>query len=574
MCGIVGYTGYQNAKNIVIDGLKTLEYRGYDSAGIAFCGDKISVFKTAGSVSKLETMLPDVCAHTAIGHTRWATHGKPNAVNAHPHVSFDGKIAVVHNGVLENCDELRRELADKGINFVSETDSELIAHLIALEDTDDMLRVIERVGNRLKGATTFLAVKRGDDAIYVRRMGASLAIGLGENESFVASDTLAISKHTTKTVVMYDGEYAVLRGGNVEFFKDGKPIRKQPVNIKRIPPKPCSCYMRSEIDEIPAALARTYESANKTLNDGIINTIKKSKRIYLVGCGTAYHAGLYGKILLEKALHIPCEAIPASEFDEVNSPDKNCFIIFITQSGETADTLCALDECKKKKAHTLAITNVAHSSVTYLADNTLLTEAGAEIAVAATKSYNCQLFALYLLAKRIENAEFTDNDLADLTSAIRAASVYDLYEERVKRANLFFVGKGLDGITSKEASLKFKEITYKMTDSYSAGELKHGAIALIDKRSMVVIIATSQSDKHRIEATVSELRSRGAYTVALSSVGDVGANKTVNLPFISDDTLYPLIAIVPLQNLALNASLCLGLNPDKPRNLAKSVTVI
>lgn len=574
MCGIVGYSGYQNAKNIVIDGLKTLEYRGYDSAGIAFLGDDISIYKTAGSVAKLEALLPDISFHTAIGHTRWATHGKPTAKNAHPHLSFDGNIAVVHNGVIENCEELRGELIEKGITFVSDTDTELIAHLLALENNDNMLEAMERVGNRLLGATTFLAIKKGDDAIYARRMGASLAIGLGDGESFVASDTLAISRYTTKTVVMKDGEYAVLRGGSAAFFKDGKPILKQPVRIKRIPPKPCACYMRAEIDEISSAISRTYTSAKSVLTDGLLQKIKKAKRLYLVGCGTAYHAGLYGKYILERALNIPCEAVAASEFDSVRFLDKNCFVIFITQSGETADTLCALDVCKAKGARTLAITNVAHSSVTYLADCTLLTEAGAEVAVAATKSYNCQLLALYMLAMCAEGRDFDTADLDRLANAIRLVSAYDLYEERFKRAKLFFVGKGLDCVTAREAALKFKEITYKMTDSYSAGELKHGAIALIDGKSTVVVIATAQADKHRIEATVSELRSRGAYVIALSSVGDIGANKTLSLPFVKDDAMYPLIAIVPLQSLALNASLCLGLNPDKPRNLAKSVTVI
>lgn len=595
MCGIVGYSGFQNAKNIVIDGLKTLEYRGYDSAGVAFCGEDISVFKTAGSVATLEGLLPDVYAHTAIGHTRWATHGKPNAINAHPHMSFDGNIAVVHNGVIENCDGLRRELEEKGIPFVSDTDSELIAHLIALEDTSDMLTAIARVGARLKGATTFLAIRRGEDAIYVRRMGASLAVGIGENESFVASDTLAISKHTLRTVIMKDGEYAVLRGGSVKFFKDDndshasrgvcvdsvgafqnslKQIQKQAVRIKRTAPKPCACYMRSEIDEIPTALMRTYDSAIETIDDWLVASFKKAKRVYLVGCGTAYHAGLYGRALLEKALNIPCNAVVASEFDGVRFVDKNTAVILITQSGETADTLNALEICKKKGASTLAITNVAHSSIAFSADRTLLIDAGAEVAVAATKSYNCQLLALYMLAKRIEGTELLNSDLFRLTEAIRKTINYDLYEERVKKANLFFVGKGLDGVTAKEAALKFKEITYKMTDAYSAGELKHGAIALIDEKSTVVVIATAQEDKHRIEATVSELRSRGAYTVALSSVGDIGANKTLYLPFLPDDMLYPLVTIVPLQSLALNASLCLGLNPDKPRNLAKSVTVI
>lgn len=574
MCGIVGYSGFQNAKNIVVDGLKTLEYRGYDSAGIAFGGESIQIYKTAGSVAQLESILPDIYSHTAIGHTRWATHGKPNAINAHPHLSFDGRIAVVHNGVIENCDELRRELSSKGINFISDTDSELIAHLLALEDDSDMIGAVDRVGKRLEGAATFIALKKGDDSIYVRRKNTSVAIGIGEGECFVASDTLAISKYTLKTVILKDGECAVLRGGSVSFFKDEKPILKQAVRIRRLPPKPCTCHMRAEIDEIPAALARTFDSIENTVDCEILDMLKNARRIYLTACGTAYHAGLYGKEILEKALDIPCEAVAASEFDRVRFADDKCTVILITQSGETADTLNAIELCKKRGAKTLAVTNVAHSSITYAADKTLLLDAGAEVAVAATKSYVCQLYALYLLAKKAAGNSCDKDSVEKLAQAVRSVMAYEIYEDKIKRANIFFVGKGLDGITSREAALKFKEITYKMTDAYSAGELKHGAIALIDDKSVVFVVATAQEDKRRIEATVSELRSRGAYTVALSAVGDIGANKTMYLPFTYDEQLYPIISIVPLQSLALAASLCLGLNPDKPRNLAKSVTVI
>lgn len=574
MCGIVGYSGFQNAKNIVIDGLKTLEYRGYDSAGVAFGGERISIFKTAGSVSLLEDMLPDMCAHSAIGHTRWATHGVPNAVNAHPHLSFDKRIAIVHNGVIENCDELRRELLAKGINFVSDTDSEIIAHLLALQEGDDMLRAMDNVGRMLKGAATFLAIREGDDAVYVRRKNASLAVGVNEGESFVSSDTLAISRYTLKSVILRDDECAVLRGGDVTYYKNGKQIQKQPVKIRRTAPKPCTCHMRSEIDEISAALARTLQSVSDTIDDGLLTSLRSAKRIYLTGCGTAYHACLYGKEVLEVSLGIPCDSIVASEFQRLRFLDDSCAVILITQSGETADTLNALDICKARGAFTLAITNVAHSTITYEADRTLLLDAGAEVAVAATKSYNCQLLALYLLAKRISGESVTDRDMDGLISSIKIITDCDLYEERIKLANLFFVGKGLDSITAQEAALKFKEITYKMTDAYSAGELKHGTIALIDGRSTVVIVATTSEDKHRLEATVNELRSRGAYTIALSAIGDIGANKAFNLPNLTDKLLYPLISIIPLQNLALTSSLCLGLNPDKPRNLAKSVTVI
>ena len=332
--------------------------------------------------------------------------------------------------------------------------------------------------------------------------------------------------------------------------------------------------MRSEIDEIPRALIRTYKSIVKNVDEKLIEDLKNAEKIVFCGCGTAYHAGLYGKTVFERVLGIPCECVVASEFDEVRFLSKKVVGIFITQSGETADTVLALKRCKAQGAKTIALTNVAASSISFEADETLYLGAGAEVAVAATKSYVCQQLALYLIAKTCEGQPPTIAQITALRDGVRAASIHSLYEEKIKKANLFFIGKGLDYVTAQEGALKFKEITYKMTDAYQAGELKHGTIALIDSKSVVVVISTSSADKERIEASVSELRSRGAHVVSLTSIGDVGANKTMTLPFSSDPLLYPLISVVPLQSLALTASLCMGLDPDKPRNLAKSVTVI
>ncbi len=574
MCGIVGYCGYQNAKNIVTDGLKTLEYRGYDSAGIALCVENnIELFKTAGRVKDLIYILPDISARCGIGHTRWATHGAPSACNSHPHLSFDGNIAIVHNGVIENCNELKSYLISHGITFKSQTDSEIIAHMLALQYDGDMMSAVEQVAKKLRGATTFLAIRKGEDAIYLHRYGASLAVGLGMGENFVASDTLAISAHTRKIINLKDGECAKITANQVIFFKDGKRIYKQPTIIKRAQPKECSCHMRAEIDEIPNALSQTYISIMRDFDAITQKNILSAKRIYFVGCGTAYHAGLYGKEMFEKHLNIPCECVVASEATALRFVDGDSLAIVITQSGETADTLLALDYFKSKGAKTIALTNVEGSSITFSADKTFLLDAGAEIAVAATKSYNCQLFALYLMAMFASGNPIKKSNLETLLLATKNVMAQSLYEEKIKSANLFFVGKGLDNATAKEGALKFKEITYKMTDAYSAGELKHGAIALIDDKSVAIVVATNAEYKSKLQATVNEIRSRGAYTYALSAVGDIGADKTLTLPLVDDD-LYSMIAIIPLQNLALTASLCLGLNPDKPRNLAKSVTVI
>ncbi len=573
MCGIVGYTGYRNAQNVVIDGLKALEYRGYDSAGVALCENTIHVYKAQGCVANLEKNLPARNAHTAIGHTRWATHGQPTKENAHPHLSFDGQIAIVHNGVIDNFQDLKNQLLSKGIVFKSSTDSEIIAHLIALEDTSDMLNAVRNVGQKLKGATTFLAIKRGDENIYVRRMGASVAIGLGNDENFVASDTLAIAKYTRTMAIMQDGEYAVISPTSVRFYNNDGEITKQKISVSRQLPKTCACQMRCEIDEIPSALYRTYTSITQSIDCNTINRIRMAKKICFCGCGTAYHAGLYGKYVFEKILHIPCECSVASEFD-TTFLDKDSIVFFITQSGETRDTLLALQQCKISGISTFAITNVPSSSICFEADKTFLLDAGAEVAVAATKSYNSQLLSLYLIAKfsTIENVD--ENAVRTLCSVAKTISAQNLYNEKIKNANLFFIGKGADYITAKEGALKFKEITYKMTDAYQAGELKHGTIALIDNNSTVIVIATDKKDVNRISATVCELRSRGANIIAISAVGDVGADTTLFLPPVEEDMLYHILSVIPLQNLALNASLCLGLNPDKPRNLAKSVTVI
>lgn len=583
MCGIIGYTGYQNAKNIVLDGLKTLEYRGYDSAGIAFAGESLTVFKRAGRVQCLEGILPDTDAHCAIGHTRWATHGIPNATNAHPHLSFDKKIAIVHNGVIENYDELKAELTSRGIAAVSDTDSELIAHLLALE-SGEMIKRIERVGARLRGAASFLAIREGDDRIYLRKQGASLSVGVGDGECFVASDNLALSRHTKTIYVLNDGESAVLSPAGANFYKSGAAISKQPIRIKRVPPKPCSCHMRSEIDEIPAALGRTFDSVAKA-DAGIFGKLAKAEQIYLIGCGTAYHVAQYGVKVFENALSKPCFAISASELALSRIFAYGAYGIFITQSGETADVLIAIEKCKAAGMPTLAITNVSGSSASLYCDDFIDIDAGAEVAVAATKSYCCQLLALYLLAKAARAiykgrpcAQFFDSfrgeALPKLSSCARSVLAENIFEERIKHANLFFVGSGYDHITAMESALKFKEITYKMADSYASGELKHGPIALIDGKSVAIVFATCHALKSRIETCVSELRSRESTVIAISAVGDVGANKTVPLPYISDAELYPIISVIPTQNLALATSLCLGLNPDRPRNLAKSVTVI
>ena len=573
MCGIVGYVGEKNARDVVLNGLKTLEYRGYDSAGVAFLADEIKIFKTGGRVSDLNKILPCDVFHVGIGHTRWATHGAPTAVNAHPHISFDGNFAVVHNGVVTNCDKLKAELKNKGIKLVSDTDSEIIAHLMALEYDGDMLSTIEKVASRLQGATTFLVMRKNDEAIYMRRYGASLAVGVAKDGQIVASDTLAITPYTKDVAVLCDGECATIDGKTARFFKNGKEIVKPFGKIDRTSPKDCSCHMRAEIDEIPSALLRAYDEVRSCVDNTVLAMLKDAKRILFCGCGTAYHACLYGKRVFEKT-GVPCDAVIASEIDDVRFVDEDCLCVFITQSGETADTLLALAKCKSSGAKTVAVTNVQGSTITFDADRTIFIGAGAEIAVAATKSYVCQLLALYILARARQDEMPEQKTVKDLAEKAKRMLKENLYEPDVKEANLFFIGKGADNVTAKEGALKFKEITCKMTDAYCAGELKHGSIALIDQKSVAYVIATNEKDVERVKATISELRARKARVYCVTTSKEITADKILALPKLDDEDLYPVLAIIPLQNLALTASLCLGLDPDKPRNLAKSVTVI
>ena len=572
MCGIVGYTGYRNAVDVVFKGLKALEYRGYDSAGIATECGKISVYKSAGRVQMLKSKLPASPCHTAIGHTRWATHGKPLTKNAHPHLSFDGKIAVVHNGIIENYKELKADLTAKGITFASDTDSEVVAHLLALEK-GDFLQAVAKVAGTLKGAATFLAIRENDDNIYCSKRGTSLAIGVGDGESFVASDTLAICEYLTAAIPLEDGDVAVVSKNGVNILNSGATVKRQAYCVARTMPSESECFMRSEIDEIPQAVTRTVDEFFCTDHRDVEEKIRCATKLCFVGCGTAYHAALYGKQVFSHLLHKTCEAVESSEFDDTQI-DKDTVAVFISQSGETADTVLAARKCVQKGGTCVAICNVHASLITFVADATYYTNAGAEVAVAATKSYVCQLLVLYMLAKRCAGENPDASCIANLTKALESATKQTLFTPTCLDKNLFFIGKGQDIVTAKEAALKVKEITCKMTDSYPAGELKHGPIALIDDKSLAVVVATNEQDKARIEATTSELRSRGATVFAVSGIGDLGADKTVYLPPISDELLSPIVAVVPLQNLALELSLAHGLNPDKPRNLAKSVTVI
>lgn len=570
MCGIIGISGKSNVKNILLDGLCSLEYRGYDSAGVAFGGESVSVYKCGKRVGALSEIIPkNTDGKTGIGHTRWATHGEVSERNAHPHLSPNGEFAIVHNGIIENCEELKTLLA--GDVFSSDTDSEIISHLVECNFNGDMLSAMKKTADMLVGSATFLVLRKGDENIYCHKRGTALVVGESAFGGFVASDALALQNYCKKESILLDGDVAVVSPIGVTVFHDGEPVEREKIPFFQKPPTKCDCHMKCEINEIPTALENTVLG---DISEKCVEKIRQANRIAIFACGTAYHAGLYGKYVFEKIANIPTDVYVASEIDDVRFLSPSVFSVFITQSGETADTLRALDVCKKSGLCTLSITNVPLSTITFKSDYFVTTGAGAEIAVAATKSYVCQLLSLYLIANKVANRPISacsiNGLIASAEEIVKSVSVH----ANATAKKVFFIGKGVDEITAKEGALKFKEITYKMTDAYPSGELKHGAIALIDDAALVVAIVTNVADKERTRATIKELKTRKATVITVSAVGNIGGDESIYLPPIDDEILYPILTIIPLQKLALGTSVALGINPDKPRNLAKSVTVI
>lgn len=573
MCGIIGYVGQDNARDIVIRGLKALEYRGYDSAGVAFVdsADDFAVFKSVGEVSRLNRLVPSISSNIGIGHTRWATHGAVNTLNCHPHLSFDKSIAIVHNGVIENEKELSSFITSKGIERVSQTDSELIAHLIALEDLD-ICKAMDRVASKIVGASSFIAIKRDDNHIYARHNGASLHVGVTNTGCYIASDVVAILPYTNEIYTLEKGDTAILSKDCAHFYHNGVKKDLQAVYTDILQPKECDCHMWQEINEIPCTLIKTFNAFH--IDDNTRAAMKQATKIVLIGCGTAYHACMYGKEIFERSLHIPCQCVIASEWESLRFVDKNTVAIAITQSGETQDTLIAIDYLKKLGAYTIAITNSSTSAITRIVDMTINLDAGFEMSVAATKSYTSQLISLLALSSSAVGIPLDISEIFNLSTLCKHIIDTSIFDEKIANDLVLFIGKGLDYITAKEGALKMSEITYKPAFAYPSGELKHGYIALVDNNTTCIVIATCEQDRYRNEVAIKELRSRGARVIAISSIGDIGADKTIYLPKIDNQFLYSIASIIPLQHLALDVAHHLNLNPDKPRNLAKSVTVI
>ena len=611
MCGIVGYIGDKKATPILINGLLSLEYRGYDSAGIAVIqNNEICTFKDKGRVANLQKApeLNNLTSNIGIAHTRWATHGKPSKENSHPHLDNSNNFAVVHNGIIENYNELKEFLSSKGYKFLSETDTEVIPNLIhyyytnEIFEGDKFLQAVKVATNKLKGSYAIEVIsKLHPDRIIVVRKDSPLVIGTKATENFIASDIPAILSYTKDFYLLDDYEYAVVYKDHVQFFDNtlsehSKPVKNIAWDATSAEKNGYEDYMLKEIYEQPNAILETIGTRLKLGENCCFDDIgitkeylQKINKIYIVACGTAMHAGLVGKVALEKLTHIPTEVDIASEFryrDPILNEKTLC--IFISQSGETADTIAALKLSKSKGAKTLAISNVVGSSITREADYSIYTHAGPEIAVASTKAYTSQIVLLIILAIYFaENLQSTNssvlnnlkNDILDLPTKLETVlteteNIKDFAKKVYNETDMYFLGRGTDYAVSMEGSLKPKEISYIHSESYAAGELKHGPIALIENGVTVIGILTNPDLVEKTISNIQEVVSRGAKTLIITNQNITNNNFdfVIDIPE-TNNLISPILSIVPLQLLAYYISKYKGLDVDKPRNLAKSVTV-
>lgn len=608
MCGIVGFAGKDHAKEKIIDGLKRLEYRGYDSAGIALpANGKIEIRKHVGEIKNLEKIINDseFDSSVGIGHTRWATHGAPSDVNAHPHSNEDNSIAIVHNGIIENYQEIRERLIrEHNVNFKSETDSEVIAHLIGTFYEGDLLEAVNRAVDEMRGAYAVCVISAAEpDKIVAVRKDAPLVAGLGEGFNFIASDIPALLKYVKKVNFIENNETVVLTKDNVTIYNEaGKKINRDVFHVTwdadAAEKEGYEHFMLKEIHEQPKGISETLLrriNYDGSINlDGISMTkedIEAFNKVYIVACGTAYHAGLVGKLVIEKMARIPVEVDVASEF-RYRDPfvDKNTLFIAISQSGETLDTLAALREAKRKGARVLSVVNVVGSSVARESDDVFYTWAGPEIAVASTKAYTTQLICMYLIGlymgstKGTIEKEYYDKVLSELRKLPGKVEELLGQEDRIasiakkyyRREHVFFIGRGLDSGVSYEGSLKLKEISYINSFAIAAGELKHGTIALMEEDTLVFALATQDCLYEKMVSNVKEVQARGAHVVGIAKEGrreiEEVTDEAIYIPTCMDE-VTPTLAVIPLQLFAYYVAKERGCNIDKPKNLAKSVTV-
>ena len=609
MCGIVGYIGFNQASDFLLDGMAKLEYRGYDSAGIAVIGaeNAIKIQKKVGRLANLEAIVKaDPNEGTVgIGHTRWATHGRPSDMNSHPHSSEDGKFAVVHNGIIENYMPLKEELIEKGYHFKSETDTEVVAHLLEDMYDGDFVSTVRRMLARVDGAYALEIICADEpDKIICTKKENPLVIGLGKGENFVASDIPAIINYTRDTYILSDGELAIVTRDNVSVFdREGNAVDKEVFhvswNAEAAEKGGYEHFMLKEIHDQPKAVRDTFgthisEDGKTVIFDELnwtADDVAAFNKILIVACGTAYHAGLVTKQYIENLARIPVSVEIASEYRYSNPlTDDKTLCIVISQSGETSDTLAALKEAKRHGAKSLAITNVVGSSISREADNTVYTWAGPEISVASTKAYTTQLVAGLLFAVYLGqlNGKMDPALGGEILCGVKSLPtlIHEIFEvdEDMKafakhygfKSDAFFLGRAIDYAVAMEGALKLKEISYIHAEAYAGGELKHGTLALIEEGVPVIALATQEDVYDKMISNIREVKAREAVVIGIGMKGDEELTKHV------DHTIYvprankfiaPILAVVPLQLLAYYAAITRGADVDKPRNLAKSVTV-
>lgn len=615
MCGIVGYTGHRKAYDIVINGLKRLEYRGYDSAGVILEGDNdtFELRKTKGKVSDLVEISKELqdFAHVGMGHTRWATHGVPNDINSHPHLSNDGKIAVVHNGIIENYDTIKRMLIDKGFIFVSDTDTEVFVNLVQyIMDSQNINfpTAVRYALNEVYGAYGITIMHKDyPGMLVVARLGSPLAIGVGENEYFVASDASPFVEFTKEAIYLEDGHMAILsleKGIDIRAIADNQvvvpEVQELKLSLEQIEKGGYDHFMLKEIFEQPKSVMDTMRG-RLLVDEGVIKMagiwdylekFTKAERIIIVACGTSWHAGLIGEYLIEEFARIPVEVEYASEFRYRNpiitSKD---IVIAISQSGETADTMEAIKLAKSKGAFVFGICNVVDSSIARYTDAGAYTHAGPEIGVASTKAFTAQLTILSLLALKLgkHNGNLSNHDFMNLVAELDAIpkkieevlkSTHDYLKEIAKdfieSTNFLYLGRGYNFPAALEGALKLKEISYIHAEGYPAAEMKHGPIALIDENMPIVIIAPKKGHYDKIVSNVQEIKARKGKILAVVNKGDKQvaemSDYVIEIPEVSE-CFSPILASVPLQILSYYIAVYRGVNVDQPRNLAKSVTV-
>ena len=605
MCGITGYVGERPSLPLVMDQLKRLEYRGYDSSGVALLENgSVQVLKSVGKISALQRLVADHATRstTGIGHTRWATHGAPSDTNAHPPQDGSGRFAVVHNGIIENYLELREELERRGHVFHSETDTEVLPHLIEALYEGDLVAAVEETLRRVHGSYAMAVVSNtAPDRIVVARHQSPLVVGLGDGEMFVASDIPAVMPYTRRVVLLEDGDVGVITKSGVQVRREGGPVERPVLEVTwdsgAAEKAGFDHFMLKEIHDQPQAIRDTLRG--RIDDDGIVrlrelepleDAIRNADRIVIAACGTAYHAGCVGRQFMERLLRVPVEADLASEF-RYREPivSERTLGIVVSQSGETADTLAALRELREQGAKVIAVVNVVGSSIAREADVATYTCAGPEICVASTKAYITQLIAMYLLGLHIAEVRGVDRaTTARLTAELqRLPDVVSTLLERKDemealakglsgKEDFFYLGRGMDYAVALEGALKLKEITYLHAEAYAAGEMKHGPLALISPEVPILCLATSERLREKMVSNIKEMKARGAYCVGLVLEGDPHTpqvlDATVTLPKV-DELLTPVVSVVPLQLIAYYIARELGREIDQPRNLAKSVTV-